>query len=215
MDPPVDHGDNALDVGTSPKLPAAVPSPIATLDRLTPASGLIASGGTPGLDLNSLLTMQLINMGQMQMQIFQSMFGTSALQSGNFLQSSNTTSNSPSSSQPTGVTAINSHKVYATIEDFFSQVSAKDPNRNVTFIHDRLMDDGLYRIDELLWFSEDELMLRPKSNRGFVSSDGTEVKGKSRGCQAHHIKCRRGWRSEQGLASAYVLRPYTSTFLDF
>ena len=158
MDPPVDHSDNALDVGTSPKLPAAVPLPIATQDRsLTPASGLVASGGTPGLDLNSLLTMQLINMGQMQMQIFQSMFGTSALQSGNFLQSSNTTSNSASSSQPTGVTAINSHKVYATIEDFFSQVSAKDPNRNVTFIHDRLMDDGLYRIDELLWFSEDEL----------------------------------------------------------
>jgi hypothetical protein len=115
-------------------------------------------GSTP--DLNTMLAMQLISMGQMQLQMFRNMFGTSVSQPNQaspFPQASNTTTNTPASSQLTGVTSIESHRNYSTIEDFFRQISARDPKRDVGFIMDKLLEGGMLRIDEILWFREDDL----------------------------------------------------------
>jgi hypothetical protein len=154
VDPPAeinavaDPGSNA-----TAQLLASVPA------RKTPASVNEPSMGS-SLDLNTMLAMQLLSMGQMQMQMFQNMFGTSASMLNGMKslpQPSNTITNALASSQATGFTAIDSRKTYPKVKDFFSQIIGRDPDWDIQLMMDKLIEGGVFRIDEILWFREDDL----------------------------------------------------------
>jgi hypothetical protein len=134
-----------------------LPTPVPTSTTL--ALGNEAATTSNPLDLNTILAMQLVSMGQMQLKIFQE-FGTLVswpTQTNGAPHVSNAAANTAALSQLTRVTVIDSRRNYSTIQDFFGKVSAQDPDRNISFMVDRLSEGRILHIDELLWFGENDL----------------------------------------------------------
>ena len=128
-----------------PVVPTVLPmAPVTAVE----GAGTLHSIATP--DLNALLAAQLISMGHMQMQMLRSISKPTQLSLG------------PQNELPklldNGAIAIDADKTYPKVNEFFERAMTKDPGRNLRPVLAKLTDGGFYRIDEITYLTEEELM---------------------------------------------------------
>lgn len=139
------------------KQPKVVPSNtehshVGLVDAAIPSMrGAPVFQGSPSrTSMNTLMTAQLLNMGQMQMQMFQNMFNGPQHAPKFFPQ--------PNSVIPPTNVEIDENREYPKIDNFFEALMTKQPGRNLRPLMQKLTDGGLFFIHEILYYSEEELL---------------------------------------------------------